>query len=140
AFASTGANQGMGLVDKQDDRLLAVAYSVDHALEALLELTFDPGAGLQQTEVEHTQDDVLQRWGHVAGGYAQGQPFDHGGLADAGGAHQDRVVLPATQENVDALADLAVAPNYGVDAPGAGVGGEVLGVLVEHAVLRGFLG
>ncbi|MNP38666.1 hypothetical protein D3C76_1321950 [compost metagenome] len=106
----------------------------------MLELALDPGAGLQQAEVEHPQADVLQGRRHVAGGDTQGQPFCHGGLAHAGGADQDRVVLPAAQEDVDALADLAVTPDYGVDAPGMGVGGEVLGVLVEDGVLGARLG
>ena len=130
----------MCFVDEQDDWLLAASHRIDHALEALLELALDPSTGLQQAEVEYTEDDVLQRGRHVASSYSQGQALDHGGLADTGSTHQDRVVLSAAQKYVDALTDLPVAPDYGVDAPGAGVGGEVLGVLVEHAVLRGFLG
>ena len=138
AFRAAGADQRVRLVDEQDDRLRAVAHGVDHALEALLELALHAGAGLQQAEVEHPQDHLLQRRRHFAGGDAQGQALDHRGLADARRADQDRVVLPPAQENVDALADLPVAPDYGVDAPGAGFGGEVLGVLVEQRVRGAF--
>ena len=138
AFCAAGADQRVRLVDEQDDRLRAVAHGVDHALEALLELALHAGAGLQQAEVEHPQDHLLQRRRHFAGGDAQGQALDHRGLADARRADQDRVVLPPAQEDVDALADLPVAPDYGVDAPGAGFGGEVLGVLVEQRVRGAF--
>ena len=43
---------------------------------------------------------------HVAADDAQRQPFDHGGLADARLAGEDRVVLPAAGEDVDDLPDL----------------------------------
>ncbi len=102
----------------------------------MLELALDPGPGLQQAQVQDPQADFLQRGGDIAGGNAQGQALDHRGLADPGGAHQDRVVLPAAQEDIDALADLAVAADDGVDSPGVGIGGQVLGVLVQHRVLR----
>ena len=52
---------------------------------------------------------------HVAGGDAQGKPFDDGGLADARLAGQDRVVLPAAREDVDDLSDLQIAPEHRID-------------------------
>ena len=56
--------------------------------------------------------------GHVAGHDPQGEPFDHGRLADAGLAGEDRVVLPAAGEDVDDLADLDVAADDRVDLAG----------------------
>ncbi len=128
----------MGFVDEQDDRFFGTAYRVDHAFEALFEFTFDAGTGLQQAQVEDAQGDFLQRRRHIPGGDTQGQALHHRRLADAWRAHQDRVVLPAPEQDVDALADFAVAADDGIDAPGPGVGGQVLGVLVQDRVL--FLG
>ena len=58
----------------------------------------------------------LQRRRHVAGGDAQRQALDQRRLADAGLADDDRVVLPAPHQDVDDLADLAVAAEHRVDA------------------------
>ena len=51
----------------------------------------------------------LQRRRHVAGGDALRKAFDHRGLADAGLAGEDRVVLPPAHQHVDDLADFVVA-------------------------------
>ena len=104
-----GADHGVGLVDEQDDRLRRGLDLVDHRLEPVLELALDAGAGLQQAQVERAQRHVPQRRRHVAGGDPQGEAFDHGRLADARLAGEDRVVLPAAGEDVDDLADLGVA-------------------------------
>ena len=48
----------------------------------------------------------LQRRRHVARGDAQREALDHRGLAHAGLAGEDRVVLPAPHQDVDDLADL----------------------------------
>ena len=72
-------------------------------------------ARLQQPEVERAQRDVSQRLGHVALGDAQREAFDDGGLADARLARENRVVLPATRQDVDDLANLEVAPKHRVD-------------------------
>ena len=56
--------------------------------------------------------------GHVARRDAQGEALDHGRLADARLAGEDRVVLPAAGEDVDDLADLGVAAEHRVDLAG----------------------
>ena len=43
------------------------------------------------------------------------KPLDDRGLADAGLADQDRVVLGATREHLDHTADLLVAPDHRVE-------------------------
>ncbi len=43
---AAGADQGVGFVDEQDDRVQAALDLFDHSLEAVLELALDPGAGL----------------------------------------------------------------------------------------------
>ena len=80
---AAGADQRVRLVDEQDDRLRASLDLVDHRLQPVLELALHAGAGLQQAEVERAQRDVAQRRRHVAGGDAQREALDDGGLADA---------------------------------------------------------
>ena len=75
---------------------------------------------------------AAQRRRHVAGRDALGKALDHRGLADAGLAGEDRVVLPPPHQHVDDLADLLVAAEDRVHLAGRGLGGEVLREAVER--------
>ncbi|MNE08762.1 hypothetical protein D3C81_718880 [compost metagenome] len=125
----------MGFVDKQNDRVQAAFDLFDHRLEAVLELTFDPGTGLQQPQVQGMQGNMLEHRRHITLGDAQGQPFDDGGFADAGFTGEDRVVLAAAGQDIDHLPYLELAAQNRVDATFAGTLGQVDGVLVKG---RGF--
>jgi len=85
-----------------------------YARSVLMPLDADAGPGLEQGQVEDAHRRGAQRRRHVAGGDAQGEALDDGGLADAGLAGEDRVVLPAAGEDVDDLADLRVAAEHRV--------------------------
>lgn len=122
----------MGFVDEQDDRVQAALDLFDHSLEAVLELALDPGAGLQQAQVEGVQGNVLEHRRHVTLGDAQRQAFDHGGFADPGFAREDRVVLPAAGEYVDHLPYFELTAQHRVDAALAGALGKVDRVLVQR--------
>jgi hypothetical protein len=60
------------------------------------------------------------------------QPFDHGGLADARLAGQDRVVLAPPHQDVDHLADLGVAADHRIDLAVARARRQAGRVLVER--------
>ncbi len=109
------ADQGMRLVDEEQDRHGRALDGFDHLLQALLEFAFHAGAGLQQPEVERQHADVADHRWHVAFGDLQREAFDERRLADAGLAHQDRIILATPREDVDHLADFDVTPEYGVD-------------------------
>src|SRR5690606_13987423 len=80
------------------------------------------------------------RWRHVAGDDALGEALDHRGLADAGLAGEDRVVLAAAHEDVDQLADFLVAADDGVHLAAAGLFGEVDGEALERLLLAQLAG
>ena len=61
------------------------------------------------------------------------EALDHGALAHARLADQDRVVLLAARENLHHALDLVLAPHHGVDAPLAGHAREVGAELFEQA-------
>ncbi|MNZ44356.1 hypothetical protein D3C78_619870 [compost metagenome] len=132
----------MRLVDEQDHRLGRGLDLVDHPLQAALELALDAGAGLQQAEIEAEQLDALERLRHLAAGDAQGQALDQRGLADAGLADHDGVVLPPAGEDVDHLADRAVAAQHRVELAVPGLLGEVVGEARQRrfAARRGLAG
>src|SRR5690606_9557113 len=64
-------------------------------------------------------------------GDALGEALHHRRLADASLTHEDRVVLPATSEDVHHLAHLEIAAEHGIDLPLPRLLGEVDRVLVE---------
>ena len=92
---SAGADDGVRLVDEEDDRLRGGLHLGDDALEPILELALHTGAGLEGPEVEREYVDVLQLLGDIALRDRQGEPLDEGRLSDARFADDDGVVLAA---------------------------------------------
>src|SRR5690606_3444321 len=122
------ADQGVRLVDEQDDGLFGRLHRIDDALEPVLELTAYAGARLQSAEVERQDAAVGEHLGHGAFGDAQGQALDQSRLTDARLAHDDGVVLAAADEHVDDLTNLLFTAEHRIDAAATGllreVGGE----------------
>ena len=107
---------------------------LEHGLQAVLELAAVLGAGDQRAEVEGDHALVLERLGDVALDDALREALDDRGLADAGLADQDRVVLGAAREHLDDAADLVVAADHRVELALAGELGQVAAVLLERLV------
>jgi hypothetical protein len=95
ALGGAGADDRVQLVDEQDHRAGGVGDLLEHGLQAVLELAAVLGAGEQRADVECDHAAVAQRLGHVAGDDPLGEALDDRGLADAGLADQDGVVLGA---------------------------------------------
>ena len=119
ALGGPGADDGVQLVDEQDDLPVRVGDLLEHRLQALLELAAVLGAGHQRAQVQRHDPLVAQALGHVAAHDALGQPFDDRRLADARLADQHRVVLRAPAEHLDDAADLLVAADHRVELPAA---------------------
>jgi hypothetical protein len=135
ALGLAGADEGVELVDEEDDLAVGGLDLLEHGLEALLEFAAVLGAGDQGGEVELHELAVLEALGDVAGGDAQGDALGDRGLADAGVADQHGVVLGAAREDLDRAADLDVAADHRVELALAGGLGEVAAVLGERLVL-----
>ena len=134
ALGRAGADDGVQLVDEQDDPALGVLDLLEDGLEALLELAAELGAGDERAEVERDDPLVLQRLRHVAAHDALGEALHDRGLADARLADEDRVVLRPARQHLDHPPDLLVAADDRVQLAGAGLGGEVAAVLLERLV------
>ena len=138
ALGLAGADDGVQLVDEQDDAAALGLHLGQHGLQPLLELAAVLGAGDQRAHVERQQLLVLEALGHVALDDALRQALGDGGLADAGLADQHGVVLGAPRQHLDGAADLLVAADDRVDLAFGGRGREVAGVALERVV--GLLG
>ena len=77
----------------------------------------------------------MQHFGHVALDDLARQPLGDGGLADAGIADIERVVLRPAAEDLDRPVDLGRAADQRVDLAGRGLLVEVDGELVEREFL-----
>src|SRR5690606_32172163 len=124
ALGGTGPDEGVDLVDEQDD-VAAGADLLEHLLQALLEVAAVAGARDQGAEVEGVELLVLQRLRDVAGDDRLGQALDDRALADAGLTDEDRVVLRAPREHLHHALGLHLAPDDRVELALAGGLGEV---------------
>src|SRR5690606_23139086 len=109
ALRGAGAHHRVDLVDAEDD-VLRVDDLFDDRLDALLELAAVLRAREHGREVEADDSFVREDVGHVAIGDPLREPFDDRGLADAGLADDDGVVLRLAAEDLDDPLDLLVAP------------------------------
>ena len=99
------------LVNEKDDLAFGTLNLFDGAFEAFFKFATETAAGQHpaQIQAEHTlaQKDIR----HIVGGDLLRQAFDDGGLADAGFANQNRIVLGAAAEHLNHAQDFAVAPD-----------------------------
>ena len=101
AVRLAGADEGVHLVDEQDDAAVRRRHLLQHGLEPLLELAAVFCAGDQRTHVERQELLVLQAFRNIAVDDALGEALDDRGLADAGLADQHGIVLGAARQHLD---------------------------------------
>ena len=118
AAGGAGADDGVDLVDEQH-RAGDLLHRGQHRLQALLEVAAVLGAGDQRAKVERVDHRVGQHVGHVAIDDALGQAFGERGLAHAGFADVERVVLAAAAQHLDGAFDFVGAADQRVDLAGA---------------------
>ena len=90
AIACTRADQGMHLVNEEDDRALGVLHLLDNAFDTLLELAAELGAGQQRPDVERQHSLAQQRLRDGLGSNALRQPLGDSGLPDTGADRSGR--------------------------------------------------
>ena len=130
ALGGAGTDEGVDLVDEQDD-VAAGADLLQDLLEALFEVTAVAAARDERAEVEGVQLLVRECDGHRVRDDLLGETFDDGGLADAGFADEDRVVLGAARQHLHHALDFLVASDERVELALASELGEVSPELVK---------
>jgi hypothetical protein len=94
-------DDGVDLVDEQDQAVLLLGDLLEDLLDSLLELAAILRPGHHRVDVELDQPLVAQRLGHFARDDPLCKSLDDGGLAHAGLADQHRVVLFPAGERFD---------------------------------------
>jgi hypothetical protein len=110
-------------------------HLLDDLLQPLLEIAAIARAGEQRAHVEREDGRVLEHLRHVVLDDALGEALGDGGLADAGIAHEQRVVLLAAAQDLDRAVDLAVAADQRIDLALARLLVEVDAIGVERVLL-----
>ena len=131
-FGRARPDDGVDLVDEDDQAVRVLGDLVDHALQAFLELAPVLRASDHPRHVERHQALARERLGHVVVDDPLRDSLDDRGLADAGVAEQHRVVLRAAREDLDRLLDLIGPADHRIELPLAGLLREVAAVLVER--------
>ena len=113
----------MDLVDEHD-RVRMLLDLLHHLLQALFEIAAIARAGEKRAHVEGKDGGAFQHLRHLALHDLAGKSLRDGGLADAGIADEERVVLLAAAQDLDGALDLRLATDQRIDA-------AILRLLVE---------
>ena len=132
ALGRAGADEGVHLVDEQDD-VVGLGGLGDHVLEALLELTAVLGAGDEPGQVERPDVLVHEILGHVARRDLLCQPLDNRGLTHTRIAQDKRVVFGSAGQDLHHTGNLLFAADDRVELAGAGLFCEIRAELLERA-------
>ncbi|SBV31309.1 200 kDa antigen p200, putative (fragment) [uncultured Sphingopyxis sp.] len=136
AAGRAGADHRVDFVDEQDR--VRQAFEFGHDLfQPLLEVAAIARAREQSAHVERIDDRGQQHLGHVALDDLARETFGDRGLADAGIADIERIVLAAAAEDLDRAVDLCIAADQRIDLAAARLFVEVDGELVERGFLLG---
>ncbi len=109
------SNDGMQLVDEQDDPPLRAGDVFEHGLEALFELSTILCTRDQRAHIERNDPLILEAFGDVAADDALRQSLDNGRLADAGVTDEHRVVFGAARKHLNDATNFFVAPDYRIE-------------------------
>ena len=139
SFGRPGTDEGVQLVDEQDD-VAPGADLLQNLLEALLEVTSVPGTRDEGPEVEGVELLALDGLRHVTCDDLLGETLDDGGLADARLTDEDRIVLRAARQDLHHPLDLPLPADHRVELSLARKLREVAPELIEHRrAARGLL-
>ena len=104
-----------------------------HGFQPLLKVAAIACAGEERSHVERKNRGVRQNLGRLALDDLLREAFGDGGLADAGIADQERVILAAAAKNLHAAFNLRRPPDQRVDVALAGLGVQVDAIFRERA-------
>ena len=133
-FCLAGADDGVKLIDKQDDLAFALFDLCQNGLETLFELTTEFGACNQAAHIEGEDGAVFQGIRHVTADNPLGKAFRDGGFADTRFTDENRVILGLTGKNPDHISDFAVTPDHRVQLVLTREIHEVLAVLFQGII------
>ena len=134
AFGLACADDGVQLVDEQDDLAFGRLDFLEDGFEALLEFAAELGPGNQRAHVERDDFLIFQTFGHVAADDALGQTFDDGGLSHTRFTNEHGIVLGAPGQDLDHAPDFFIASDHRIELVLLGRLGQVAAIFLESFV------
>ena len=131
ALRGAGADQGVQLVNKQDD-VPGLDDLVDGVFDSFLKVAAVLGAGDHAGQIQRHHPFAAQQLRHVPVRDLLRQPFGDGGLADARLADEAGIILGTARQDLDDPLDLLCAPDDRVDLALFGKGGQIAPELVKR--------
>ena len=134
AFRRARADDGVQLVDEENDLALRIGHLLEERLQPVLEFAAEFRAGDHRADVHRDEPLVLQRLRHVAADDAARQTFDDRRLADARLADEHRIVLRPAREHLHHAPDFVVAPDDRIDLPAPRQLGQIAAVFFQRLI------
>ena len=110
------SDDGMHLINEQNDLSVALLDFLQDRLEPFLELSSHGGSSNKGTEV---QSDETTRWlelvRHITCDHPLCDSLGNGGLSDTRVSNQDRIVLCPAGQDLDGAANLIITANHWVE-------------------------
>ncbi len=128
------ADDGMQLVDEENDLALGLAHLLEHRLEAVLELAPVLRSRDKGADIEREQALVLESLGDITADDAKGEALGDGRLSDAGLPDEHGIILRAAGDDLHDAANLHIPADDRVELSGAGPIGQVDGEPLERLV------
>ena len=128
-FART--DDGMQLINKQNDLPFALLHILQHCLQTLFKFAPILGTCYQCTHIQCEDLFILQPLGYVAPHDSLCQSFDNGGLTDAGFTDQNRVVLRFSGKNPNHVTNFIIPADDRIELLGSRLFYQILSVLLQ---------
>ena len=135
ALRGAGADEGMKLVDEQDHLAVGAFDLLEHCLEPVLKLAAELRACDEGSQIERDDPLTLEALGHVPFCNSLRETFGDSGLADAGFADKDWIVLGPAREDLNHAPDFLIPADDGIELALSGELGQVAAILLESLVL-----
>ncbi|GAC1422895.1 MAG: hypothetical protein NVSMB62_19000 [Acidobacteriaceae bacterium] len=132
-FGGACADEGVELVD-EDDGVLVLHQLLHDGLEAFFKLAAIFCSCHNERKIEREDALVGKEGWHFAVSNLLRETFDDRGLADAGFADEDGIVLGAAAEDLYHTVDLCIAADQRIKLLIHGGLGEIAGELGEHGL------
>src|SRR5699024_6208476 len=129
AFCGTCADQGVDLVDEQDD-IAALVNLLQHLLQALFEVTAVTGTGHPRTSIKRIHLLVLQGLWHLVVNNIERKTFNSGGLTYTWLTDKNWVVLGTAGQYLHNALNFGLASDNWVQLAVLGSLGEVAAELI----------
>ena len=114
ALCLAGTDNGMQLIDKEQDPAITLPDLRQNGLEALLEFTTVLGTGQQRAHIQSKDRFVLEPFRDISAHDTLGKPFDNRRLADPRFTDQDRVVLGLPRQDANHAPDFTIPADHRV--------------------------